>query len=432
MTFDVYTAMLLKQRLCRLLPVGHAFAQYKTILQVSPYDVLVHKRAGFLAEGQPSEYASFREIEPSGVEFEIEPPQHLGPGSLLPIKSKTRAFYVASLDNAELRARSSVIVVGDTAFLDMESPEADMIDDQFELDPAIFARDTEGGVLYIENGRDVVEFEEAFVSLVGLHAPAFGHWLWEYLPKLLSAISADALPAMRVLVDADQPKAHFDALRMVLPPGFEMTPVPAGATIRLERAWCAPSLMYMPLLEITNDRWHRNYPRYLATLPQRFDGVLTMLRGASTASRAETALRRRVYLARGDRLHRKLVNSEEIEAIARRREFEVVYPEQREFSEQVQLIREARFIVGPEGSAFSLCAFAEPGTKVCILNHTHAEGLVALSGIWCQAGLDVTIVTGRIVRANDEPGYPNFGGTHFADYEIDPVLFTDFLETWLC
>jgi capsular polysaccharide biosynthesis protein len=66
----------------------------------------------------------------------------------------------------------------------------------------------------------------------------------------------------------------------------------------------------------------------------------------------------------------------EIEAIAAAHGFVISYPEDLDFVSQAKLLRDARFVLGPEGSALFLCCFVGRGAKICILNHQEAEGLV--------------------------------------------------------
>jgi hypothetical protein len=119
------------------------------------------------------------------------------------------------------------------------------------------------------------------------------------------------------------------------------------------------------------------------------------------------------------------VNVAAIEAAARERGFSIVYPEDLDFAEQVRLVRQARFITGPDGSAiYFLSWFAQPGTKLCSLTHDHTIGLPVLTGLLSAVGIDVTILTGP--RVQIDPEYPDF-----ADYTIDEAGFCEFLDQWL-
>jgi hypothetical protein len=70
-----------------------------------------------------------------------------------------------------------------------------------------------------------------------------------------------------------------------------------------------------------------------------------------------------------------------------------------------------------------LCFFNRPGTRLCILNHTHTEGLPTLTGLLSEIGLDVTVMTGPIVQQVESH-------LHFSDYEIDVDQFRSFLAEW--
>ena len=83
--------------------------------------------------------------------------------------------------------------------------------------------------------------------------------MWDYLPRYVAALASGALPPVPVVVDADLPKTHRQALDMMLPEGVEIIELPPFTTARVRRLWCAPSLMYMPLHEKANGRFKWDY-----------------------------------------------------------------------------------------------------------------------------------------------------------------------------
>jgi capsular polysaccharide biosynthesis protein len=132
----------------------------------------------------------------------------------------------------------------------------------------------------------------------------------------------------------------------------------------------------------------------------------------------------RVYLARRDFRHRSLVNRVEIEAIAKQRGFAIKYPEDLEFAEQARLLRNARFVVAPEGSAVFLSYFLSRGAKVCILNHPLTEAVVGYNGGCKEKGVELTVITGP------EAGERR-GRSQDMNYIIDADVFRGFLDAWL-
>jgi capsular polysaccharide biosynthesis protein len=179
--------------------------------------------------------------------------------------------------------------------------------------------------------------------------------------------------------------------------------------------------MHMPLLERMNVRFRWDF---LGSPPARFAAVIREM-----ARRIEPALVQpdaceRIFLARKPELHRKLVNHAVIEAIAQARGFKLVYAEELSFREQASLLRYARFVVAPEGSALFLAFFARPGTRLCILEHPHTAGLPLLTGPLNEIGVNVTVFTGPFYRLNEE--WP-----HMSDYSINDIAFARFLDEWL-
>jgi capsular polysaccharide biosynthesis protein len=102
----------------------------------------------------------------------------------------------------------------------------------------------------------------------------------------------------------------------------------------------------------------------------------------------------------------------------------VIYPEELDFAEQIRLLRHASFIVAPNGSAIYLAFFARPGARLCVLNHPYTIEILDQTGILSEVGVDITMLTGSYAKQHEE--YP-----HFADYEIDPKGFSDFLDRWV-
>lgn len=208
----------------------------------------------------------------------------------------------------------------------------------------------------------------------------------------------------------------------MLPEGVDIIELPAFTTARVRRLWCAPGLMYWGLLEKINERFKWDY---VALPPARFAPVIHEMvrrvdRVLSPASGSE-----RVFLARKPGLHHDLANAAAIEAAAKARGFSLVYPEALDFAEQVRLLRRARFVVAPLGSAPLLLCFATPGTKLCVLSHPYTvEIMVDRTGILSEVGICITVLTGPFVQIN-------VNTPHLSDYEIDETGFSGFLDRWL-
>jgi hypothetical protein len=462
---SIHSLLPFKVALVLQLGIQEGFRVYRSMLGL-PASFRIHpKRIESLRAFATSHSASFSEIFPSGEPFDLAPPKVIGPNDKRALTGTARSFFTTCLPDATIHGHSSLIHVNGTPLLDYEGNELLQFDDYLELDPCVFyARgdvawviSNDGGDVPVNEegayvsvaGADteyrstaeylfgeenfysrpgVVEIDEAFGSLIGPHSPHFGHWLWEYLPKYLTAVLSGALPAVPVLINECMGPTTRDALHLLLPRGAKIIEVPF-APIRVKRLWWAPSLMYEPYFEKMNEKYtgpdHRCFP------PARMLPALLEMGKRAEAVCLKDAGPERIFLARPDDLSRKLLNSAAIQALAKARGFLVVYPEELSFLEQVRLVRGARFVLGPEGSAHYLTFFSRPGTKQCILNHPFTLDVLNFTYLVEQIGVDVTLFTGPALKLNNEPGYPTYGFVHYADYEIDEEHFASFLEEWL-
>jgi capsular polysaccharide biosynthesis protein len=206
-----------------------------------------------------------------------------------------------------------------------------------------------------------------------------------------------------------------------MPDGMQIVEVQPMQDVYARKLWCAPALYYAPVLPKINHRFRYDF---VAAPPARFARVMQAMLEDMMPSIGTTSGARRIFLARKSANKRKLINREAIEAIAAEQGFEIVSLEDLEFVDQIRLVRSARFVAGPEGSAFFVCFFARPGTRLCILNHPHTELMPTVTALMDALGVESTVVTGPFTR--EHPDYPYHG-----DYEIDEQAFASFLEQWL-
>jgi capsular polysaccharide biosynthesis protein len=416
-----YELMRYKQALVRELGIEEGFAFYKEMFALPDSDRIARKRVTSLYEFAKEHGASFHEIAPAGMPFEVPPPRVIGEGNHRAHEGTTRANFVACLTNARVRARSGFIDAAGVALLDYQANELARIDDELDFDPAVFhAEDGAVWMIVPEEEAAIVELEEAFM-LLGPHSDGFGHWMLDLLPRYIAASTSGVLPPIPVLIDANMPPPQRQCLELMLTGGAEIIALPSLATARVRRLWCASGQAYISVLGQVNDRFRWDYetvpPARFAPLAREMD------RRIETVTSAETD-QDRVFLARKSFLRHKLVNTTAVEAAVSARGFAVVHPEDLSFAEQVRLLRQASWVVGPVGSAMFLMVFAKPGTKLFILCHRYTISLQHLTGFMSEIGIEVTVLTGPSAHIDEE--FPEQ-----SDFEIEEVAFCDELDRWL-
>jgi hypothetical protein len=418
---DLFAQMEIKTALTKQYTLEEAFSIFRRVLDLpeSSAIVLTTLDSQYAVLGRHG--SVLMEFEPRGASFNIEPPSVIGAGNHRTIEGEARSIYLGCFTDARVRGRSALIGVEDVLALDYEGDELQRLDDRLEFDPTIFSAETERvWAIVAERRRPELEIDEAF-TLLGPHTDAFGHWIWEYLPKYIVASMSGALPPVPLLVDQRMPVSQRQALELMLPQPVPLISVGWGVSAHVRNLWVAASQMHMPLLEQMNDRFKWDY---LASPPTRFAVIIREMVRRLEPSLPSDPGHNRVYLARRPSRHRKLDNYLIVEAVAQARGFHIVYPEDLDFRDQVALVRGARFIVGPEGSAFFLTFFARPGTKVCLLDHPNTAALPLLAGPLNEIGVETTVFTGPYVSYH--PEWP-----HQSDYTIDETALADFLSVWL-
>jgi len=405
---------------------------FRLFRQLMSYPASAHLRprpVSSVKEVAEQRAAVFHLLEPAGESFVLEPPQVINCGNHRTLHGVSRSMYVAAFERALLQGWSQLVRVGDEVLLDFEGSEFDSVDDQLEIDSAVFQHQGRLALL-IEDAanRPPRRIEECF-SLLAPSSLNFGHWVGEYLPRLAAALSSVIVPDVPVLIDADLPRQHRQSLALLLPKSERIIEIAPGEIVEAGKLWYAPTYYYAPVHAEMNDRYSDDL---VAAPPARFARLVSFMKGRFRARIDEVNGPERIFLARRPLKKRRLVNYQAIEAIAVRHGFSIIYMEDHDFADQLRLIRNARFVTGPDGSAFFTTFFAEPGTRLAILNHRHTELLSRFTALLNALEVKTTVITGPFtdedpIRVHwSRAAYP-----HFGNYEIDEGTYARFLEGWL-
>jgi capsular polysaccharide biosynthesis protein len=334
----------------------------------------------------------------------VLPGPRLADGTTMPsLPTRTRAFFHCRLADAVVASKSNFLIAGDRALLDLQPGEAEKVALDLDVDPLVVARD--GERLTTVRAAAEAALPTAF-SLIGLHSAAFGHWLVEFLPRLWACRPLPGFAAVPVLVDAQMPPQHREALDAFLLPGQAVIELAPGDAVRVADLWLATAPLYMP----TGPR--PGAPCAPDLLAVDAEAFARTLRAASAERPVDGAHGRRLYLARKDTQHRRLLNRVEVEAWMAAHAFDLVDFADIPFAEQVARMRAADIVVGPDGSANLMTYFARPGTRIGILSGAAVEDCEWYVAISDALGHRVVVLPGETPSERDD--YRTF-----SDYRID-------------
>ena len=221
-------------------------------------------------------------------------------------------------------------------------------------------------------------------------------WL-SRLPTILGTVELDDLP---VLVDSLTPSSVIDLLAMFGLKRERLRFVTPGL-YPVDRLWI-PSLSHGRLGCVS--------PRYLEYLERK---VFNDFRDPGSRGR------KRLYFARRDDRHRRIVNAEEVNAVLERHGFETVFLEHLPVAEQFALAADAEIMVASFGAGLTNILAAP--TTAAVIELTHPQAVRPLFPILAGArGQPFYRITGRSV-----------GGARMLPMHADFEIPTDALEAVL-
>lgn len=229
----------------------------------------------------------------------------------------------------------------------------------------------------------------------------FGHWLFEYLPRIAIAHHAPDLLRRRFLVREDMPKRYLDFL-----PYFGITKeqlIFAKPSARVRRLWIPSSVFYRGQFSDLNMYL---WPPAIHYLRSRVLGDKGMF---------ESPLKEQkkcVYLSRAEAGYRRVANEAPLCEMLAGYNFERYLMTEYSIEQQINIVADADIVLIPEGGGSPITMFAPLNTVVIETSVPNFGGQWA-SQTWAH------ILGQRFHRIDGEP-VKTEGGTE--SYDVDYVL----------
>jgi Glycosyltransferase 61 len=322
--------------------------------------------------------------------------------------ARARSFFFTIISNATITSKSSFILTDLHAILDVQEGELSNAPVNLDVDPSVVA--VQGDSIITVTGGPwprIYDLDEAF-SLVGVHSGAFGHWIFEFLPKLLACLARPGFDKVPILIDQQMPPQHQEALKLFVGQAQPIIVLKPCESLHVKRLWTCSALIYFPLG--LKPGWTVDS----AILSFDTNAFADLIRAAQPKldffhSRTRSG---RVYLTRGDALHRKLTNKSEVEAFLTAHGFAVYDFNDLTFADQLSIIRSAEMIVGADGSVMLTAIFARAGTRIGVLSGPSPAGAEWYGQLFRELWLPNSFLTGPIVHEDSSYQF-------FSDYSID-------------
>ncbi|URF47394.1 glycosyltransferase 61 family protein [Dinoroseobacter shibae] len=250
----------------------------------------------------------------------LEPPRVPGPGKPMPVPRVPRVVAGGWLKDVTLFKRSPAIRKGDRLILDRQGDELARVPVELGLDPAFYQQDGDH-VYHIEDrAEDRVMRLDRAISVMGLSAEAFGHWLYGLLRLCLTLRDDPELEGVPVLIDADMPGQHRQSIALFSGGRHEIIRVPRRHRVEVGTLFAQTSWLDNPQFvrgdHLSEDGVVRDLNIFGAHMPKLARLFRDAGAWADTVLTPQPEDAKRLFIRRTPPRYRKLVNTGRSTAIS--------------------------------------------------------------------------------------------------------------------
>lgn len=242
-------------------------------------------------------------------------------------------------------------------------------------------------IRYIDNYKYIAEG----ISYVGGASCNFFHFICEVLPKIVLCNEYDEYTDLPIIIDSGvrDIKPLKEALEFVVGNYREIIWLDKNTEIKVGRL-----IFVSPITSCPMNTKKNIFPdnKYMVM----HEGALRKMREAIVSKVSGKGVDK-IYIARYKTRNKRLQNDEEIAAICRDAGFEIIYPEELSFYEQVAYFKDARYVFACAGAGCTNIGFCSEQTKAFLFvprEHTTNLWPTYIGGL----GVDAEFVSCRIVK----------------------------------
>jgi capsular polysaccharide biosynthesis protein len=260
-------------------------------------------------------------------------------------------------------------------------------------------------------------------AFVDACAPNYAHWMTEVLPRISMFCAEERFKDVPIVVNDGLHRNIMESLFWVVGDSREIITLPIGRALAVDELYLTSMAGYVPFERRTNKLSGHSHGMFS---PLAFD-ILRNHINAMVQNTNEEVWPEKIFLRRGPGT-RNFINTTEVENLMVTHGFVAVEPEKLTFSQQVQLFRNAKIIVGSSGAAFANIIFASQNAKILIFISKHPDtSYWYWQNVAAASGKNVSYILGKM-NANDS------NGIH-ADYIVDldvlePIIEREMNNNW--
>jgi len=214
--------------------------------------------------------------------------------------------------------------------------------------------------LYFKEDSFIKKSNVTFIHLLNEHSGNYFHWLYEITPKILLLNKlVKKNEEYCLLIDKGIPQQFFTIIDLCIEFPYKLHKVS-----HFERFTCS-KLIYCTDLWTSLDN-----TKNISDIQKDFfvDQYAVRLVRSRIIKDQQKKPSRKIYLDRKKGRLRHLLNNSDVTSYLTLNGFEILYPEEHCFKQQVDIFSNARIIIGVSGAAFSNLVFMQENTHAIIFS----------------------------------------------------------------
>lgn len=362
------------------------------------------------------------DVIPTSRTVTVTPPEIICEGiapKLSPVEAALPEVYLARLENVQVIECSDMVVVNKKTVVydEMALDREGKYEERNNLSKLILSRKREPNRISLKYSRDKQHtLPNTAIHFCKDYSFNYFHWLIEALPRLSIIEKFKELDGLPLLIDSTLYPQQIEALEYLTQGKREIIKLKTNHTYQVK------NLIYPSCLSHVHNNYY--YPVDFSHDIVISPLALQYLREKFSPLMSQTNKGKHFYISRRNvGSTRRLLNDDTVEAFFKDNGYDIVYPEQMTFREQVTLFSEASVVIGASGSAFANMIFASPRTQFFILSANNKQvNFTLFSGLAEQSQSRLGYILGEDKIIN------NFAETHNA-FEVSTKLLSKAIES---
>lgn len=266
-------------------------------------------------------------------------------------------IYIAELEDVNIIGENSVIIADDYCLYDMAKRD---YDNRFDLRyGSLRSIDKNYAIVGFTYSNKILE-EAAF--LVGFAPYNYYHFTIELLSRMQYIDSFEEYRPIPILIDEKALKIpqHDELIKAVNKFNHPIIPVKRNYMYKVKKLIYPSYNTWMPI-NIKAGTEFKYEDQLIA------DSAINFIRDSVLKNVIKNG-HRKIFISRKKLANARLINEEAVTEIFKQHGFEIIYPEELTFNEQVKVFSEAEYVAGATGAAFTNILYCPQNVKIiCII-----------------------------------------------------------------